>query len=73
MPRKCHDCGNTKNLKSVWVEEDENGNHNDKKSICRDCFFDNEWGNEDVSHVTKENWDDHNYHWKPKMISIRKK
>lgn len=64
MTRKCYDCGETKNLKGGWVDDDINGMKN--CSFCCDCFFDNEYDDEDVSHVTRENWNLHNYNWELK-------
>ncbi len=60
MPRKCHDCKETKNLKSGWVDDDDGLK---ECSFCCKCFFDNEYCNDEVSHVTRENWNDHDYHW----------
>ncbi len=59
--KKCNDCGATKGLKSGWVDDSLDGLRN--CCFCKKCFFDNEYSDEDVSHVTKENWDDHDYHW----------
>ena len=57
--RKCHDCGETKNLKCGWVDDDIDGMKD--CCFCKQCFFDNEYENE--SEVTRENWDHYDYHW----------
>ena len=66
MTRKCNDCKTTKNLKNIWVEEDENGNLNMNKSCCANCFFDNGYELDHPDTITKENWNDYDYHWKRK-------
>ena len=65
MTRKCYDCKATKNLKGGWVDEDEMKNC----SFCCKCFFDNEYDNDGLEYVTKENWNDYDYYWKLKKGS----
>lgn len=64
--KKCNDCGTTKNLKKIWVEEDEKGHFNYNKSCCANCFFDNEYELDHDDIITKANWDNYDYNWKLK-------
>jgi len=65
MPRKCFDCKTTKNLKQGWID-DSMDNPMENCLFCCKCFFDNEYDNSEVSHVTKENWNEHDYNWELK-------
>ena len=67
--RKCHDCGETKELKSGWVDDSLDGMRN--CCFCKKCFFDGEYCRLDVSYVTKENWDDYDYQWNLRKTTSR--
>lgn len=58
--KKCMICGATKNLKSVWSEEDDGTK---SRACCKRCFKDNEFEDEGELWIF---WDWLNYRWEPK-------
>ena len=53
-------------MKNCWYEGDD-GKINFKKSVCKNCFFNEEFEQDADSDVTIKNWDEYDYNWKLKI------